>query len=192
MTTLTVRALRIDGRAYGAGVYIRVDEIPIGRTAGNGTLQGQVPSGPVRVTAIAPPTSFGEALLTLIPGRRATASVTLDPDKEPAEETDLVLVEANDGVVRRTASSLTFQFIRDDRRVPLRSIEAVELLNPSDDVDRELRDFFTIADGAIAAVDVRRLLAALPRDGPSPIRLRVTGIDTEEFIHSNIVELRLE
>jgi hypothetical protein len=54
------------------------------------------------------------------------------------------------------------------------------------------RDFFKIADGALVAVDVRRLLAALPQDGASPVRLRVTGIDTGEFIHSNIIELRLE
>lgn len=192
MATLTVQALKIEGTAYGPGVYIRVDEIPIGRTAANGTLQAQVPSGAVRITAIVPPTSFGEAFLTLTPGSTASQSITLDPDKEPAEETDLVLVEAHDDVMRRTAPSFTLQFLRDDRRVPLRGIEAVELLNQSDVVDRELRDLFKIAGGAIVALDVPRLLTALAQRGTSPIRLRVTAIDTEEFIHCNIVELRLE
>jgi len=192
LATLTVRALKIDGTAYGAGVYVRVDEIPIGRTAADGTLQAQVPSGPLRITAIVPPTSFGEASLTLTPSGKASQSITMEDDKEPGEETDLVLVEAKDGVVRPTTPSFTLQFLRDDRRVPLRSIEAVELLNPSSDVDRELRDLFKLAGGAIVAVNVPRLLAALPQPGTSPLRLRVTAIDTEEFIHSNIVELRLE
>ena len=92
----------------------------------------------------------------------------------------------------KIAPSFTLQFLRDDRRVQLRSIEAVELLSQSDDVDRELQDLFKVAGGAIVAVDVPRLLAALPQRGRTPVRVRVTAIDTEKFIHSNIVELRLE
>jgi hypothetical protein len=192
LATLTVRAVAEGGTPYGAGVYLRVEEIPIGRTAASGTLKARVPPGPVRVTAIIPPTTFGETFVTVTSTGPNTATVTLDGGKEPVEETDLVLIEAKDGALPRTTSSLTFRFMRDERSITLRSVVAVETLDQFDSVDKELDEFFSVEDSAIRAIDVAPVFAALASNGVLSIRIRVTAIDKEEFLHSNVVEFRLE
>ena len=58
----------------------------------------------VYVEAIVPPNAWGEGWVTLTPAGTGTLAVTLQPDKEPADETDLVLVEAHDGVLSANAT----------------------------------------------------------------------------------------
>ena len=84
MARLTVRARHVKTeagqpvqRSPGAGVYIRVDDIPVGRTAQGGELTVRVPSGQIRITAIVPPHAFGEQFVALPPGGAEAAETRL-------------------------------------------------------------------------------------------------------------------
>lgn len=68
----------------GAGVYVRVDAILIGRTLAGGVLRAQVPSGCIQVTAIVPSTAVGETEVTLEPGGSRGISVGLETDRTPS------------------------------------------------------------------------------------------------------------
>jgi hypothetical protein len=201
LSTVNVRVFRLDGGTLdalgargGAGVYVRVEGIPVGRTAAGGTLRVSIPSGAVKVTALVPSTAEGVEPVTIEPGASRNVSIGLDADGDVMEETDLAIAEAAAGVLRATTPSFTLKFTDGDRAVPLSSQPEVELLDSSGDVERTLNDMFTIKGGAIAATDVRAVLAAVrPRQaGQTSVRLRVRGVDADGFTHGNVVEFRLE
>ena len=137
--------------------------------------------------AILPPNAWGEGWVTLTPGGTGTVAVTLDPDKEPVDETELVLVEAHDGVLRANALSLSLRFVEDGKR-----IEAIELLNSGGDVTRDLTGLFHVLGTAMVAVHPRAVIAVLASEPSVPIRVRVEATDRAGFVHSNQVEFRIE
>lgn len=201
LSTVNIRVFRLDGGTLdalgargGAGVYVRVEGVAVGRTAAGGKLRVSVPSGAVKLTALVPSSAEGVEAVTIEPGASRDVSIGLDGDRDVMEETDLAIAEAVDGVLRATTPSFTLKFTDGDRVVPLESQAEVELLDSSGDVERMLNDMFTIKAGAIAATDVRAVLAAVRphQAGQTPIRLRVRGVDAGGFTHGNVVEFRLE
>jgi hypothetical protein len=192
MATLTVRtndlaqnAGNLTERSAGAGVYIRVENIPVGRTSEAGTLTAQVPSGAVTVTAMVPPNALGETSVRLSPASARTVAITLD------EDTDLVLVEAYDGVLRADVTSLTLQFVQNGHPVVVKEVEAVHLLSDAGDVERNLTPLFAASGTGIVAVDPQAVLGLLPDDPSAVIRVRVEAADPARFGHSNVVEFRI-
>ncbi len=196
--TLTVRTFKEDetkpdyrGRHAGAGVMVRVEDERVGRTGRDGTLTAQVPSGPILVTAIIPPSQFGYESLTLRAGGAATVSLILQSDAEPGDEIDLDLVEAEDDVLQHTVKSFTLRFTRDGIAVPVTHDEEVKVLTPEGTTASYLDDLFTIRNGAVVADDVARVLAALGAY-TAPIILRVTASDKDELVYYGTVAFRIE
>ncbi len=197
--TLTVRTFKEDetkpgnrGQHAGAGVLVRVDDEPVGRTGRNGALTAQVPSGPLLVTAIIPPSEFGYESVTLRAGAAASVSLVLLSAAEPAEESDLDLIEAKDDVVQNTAKSLTLRFTYHDVAVPVTRVEEVEVLTPEGASAGALDEhLFTIRDGTVVATDVRRVLAALGGYA-APIILRVSASGKDALVYYGTVVFRIE
>ena len=202
LATLNVRVFRLDGGSLdaigapgGAGVYVRVEGIPVGRTAAGGTLRARIPSGRVIVTAVVPSTAKGVQPVTIEPGGSLSVSVGLDGDGDVFEETDVAVGETVNGVLPANAPSLTLKFTDGDRLVPVVTGAQVELLDASDGVQQNLSPLFTIKAGAIVARDARTVLAAVgpPHDGrATTVRLHVHGVDADGFTHSNVVEFRVQ
>jgi len=191
MARLTVRARSVVTeagqaveRSAGAGVYIRADDIPVGRTSKDGALTARVPSGQLRITAIVPPHAFGERFVDLPAGGVDTATIVLDPDKEVTDETDLVLVEAPAGVLRANAKSLSLRFVEDGRPIVLTRISRIELLDAGGNAVRDLSPLFRVAGTAIAAADPRAVIALAAASSGS-VRLRVAAADRAGFVRSN-------
>jgi len=198
MARLTVRARHVETeagqpaeRSAGAGVYIRVDDIPVGRTSQRGELTAQVPSGEIRVTAIIPPHTFGERFVSLPPGGEETVTVMLDPDKEVTDETDLVLVEAREGVLRADARSLSLRFVENNRPIALKRISAIELLDAAGNVVRDLSPLFRVSGTAIVAADPGAVITALGGASSGSIRLRVAAADRAGFVRLNQIGLKV-
>ncbi|HET7699052.1 MAG TPA: hypothetical protein VFK57_25255 [Vicinamibacterales bacterium] len=198
LATVDVRVFRLDGGTLdamgardGAGIYIRVDDVGVGRTKAGGTLRVEVPAGSVRLTAVVPSTAEGRSVVTVEPGGSSSASIGLDGDRDVIEETDLVLAEARDGVVAAGATSLTLRFVSDAGPVALRSGVQIDLLDHSGGVAQALTPLFRIADGAIVAADVSAVMAALRRDADAPVRLQVQAVDADGFTHANDVQFRI-
>src|SRR4051812_46138057 len=202
LATLNVRVFRIDGGSLdalgaprGAGVYVRVEDIPVGRTTAGGILRAQVPSGHVTITALAPSTAEGVQPVTIEPGGSLSVSVGLDGDGDVFEETDVAVAEAVNGILSATAPSLTLKFTDGDRLVPVVPGAEVELVDSSDGFQQNLSGLFTVRAGAIVTRNVRTVLAAVrPRDDErsTTVRLHVQGVDAEGFTHSNVVEFRVQ
>lgn len=153
----------------GAGVSITVDGVPVGSTRGDGTLTVKVPSGKLRVNAIVPPNSWGEASIELAPGGSGTASIVLDPDKEIGEDTDVVLAEAVDDIIPATSKSFTLRFMREGVIVPVaEAFVAIELRSGGEE---SIDDRFGIDDGAITAKDPACARLSCTR----PPRLKLIG-----------------
>jgi len=185
---LEVKAGLVRERSARAGVYLRVEGIPVGLTSERGALTARVPSGDVYVEAILPPNAWGEGSVTLTPDGIGTVAVTLDPDKEPSDETDLVLVEAHDGVLRANARSLSLRFVETDRPVRITRIEAIELLDRDEHVTRDLTGLFRVSGTAMVAADARAVIALLATEPSVPIRVRVRAVDRAGLVHLNQVE----
>jgi hypothetical protein len=202
LATVNVRVFRLDGGSLdalgargGAGVYVRVEGIPVGRTAAGGTLRVQMPSGHVVVTAVVPSSAEGVKPVTMEPGSSGSVSVGLEGDGDVIEETDLAVREAVSGVVHATAPSLTLQFSNDNGLVPIVEQAEVELIDSSYGVQQNLSRLFTIRAGAIVARDVRTVFAAvrpLPHERVTTVRLLVHGVDADGFTHGNDVEFRVQ
>jgi hypothetical protein len=195
MATLSVR-VRTQSNDVAAGAYVRVEDVPVGRTSSDGRLKAQVPSGLVRLTAVEPSRSIGYKAVILPAGGTGDALVEFLPGRDVVEDTNLVIEGAHDRRIPATSASLTLQFVRDGQRVPMVRLERIEYLTPAPHSAGgawvELRDACTIVDGAIRAVDVRRLAAALPRDDWGTIRLRVRAVDAAGFTHVNWAEFSME
>lgn len=198
MATLTVRTNYLDGpagreftRSAGGGVYIRVGNVAVGRTSPDGTLTTQVPSGEILVWAIVPPEQAGQADVRLSPGGTGAVTITLE-DKEPSDETDLMLLEPRDGVLRTGTRSLSLQFVVDDQPLAINGIEDVELLDINGVFAKDLADLFTISGTRIVALNPRAVLEALS-DSPSvAVRVRVEADGSDGFSHDGVVEFRIE
>jgi hypothetical protein len=201
LATLNVRVFRLDGGSLdamapgAAGVFVRVEGIPVGRTAAGGTLRARIPSGHVTVTAVVPSTAEGAQSVTIAPGGSLSVSVGLDGDGDVFEETDVAVGETVNGVLPANAPSLTLKFTDGDRLVPVVTGAQVELLDASDGVQQNLSPLFTIKAGAIVARDARTVLAAVgpPHDErATTVRLHVQGVDADGFTHGNVVEFRVQ
>lgn len=201
--TLTVHVFKEDdtrpngrGDPAGSGAVIRVDGRDVGRTRADGTLSAQVPSGIVEVMGIIPPSSVGysEKVVRVRPAAETTVDLVLRSGAEPAEETELDLVEAPDDVLLHTATSLTFRFMRDDVFSPITDVEQVALIVDAAHERVELlpEDLFTVRKGAVVATNVRRVFDVLQSHPAEMIGLRVMAIDARGFVHSADVWFRLE
>jgi hypothetical protein len=199
--TLTVHVFdeddaRPDGRGEpaAAGVLIRVEGRDVGRTRTDGTLTARVPSGSVDVLGIIPPSDVGlNEGVRVPPAAETTIELILRSGAEPAEDTDLILAEARDDVLLHTATSLTFKFLRDDVFVPMARIEEVALVLDAQGGDFEFLpdELFAVQDGAIVATNVRRVVDMLMSHAVGTVRVRVTALDGEQFVHSADVEFRI-
>src|SRR3982751_985587 len=121
LASVNVRVFRLDGESLdalgaprGAGVYVRVEGIPGGRTTAGGMLRVQIPSGPVTITALVPSTAKGAQPVASEPGGSLSVSVGLDGDGDVFEETDVALAEAVNGILSASAPSLTLKFTEGD------------------------------------------------------------------------------
>jgi hypothetical protein len=202
LATVNVQVFRLDGGSLdalgargGAGVYVRVEDIPVGRTAAGGTLRAQIPSGHVTVKALVPSTAKGVQPVTIEPGGSLSVSVGLDGDGDVFEETDVAVGEAVNGVLPVNAPSLTLKFTDGDRLVRVVTGAEVEVLDSSDGVQQNLSRLFTIKAGAIVAREPRTVLAAVRPahdERATTVRLHVQGVDADGFTHSNVVEFRVQ
>ena len=199
LSTLTIRTQHVEGNAgrveevsAGGGVYVRVDGIPIGRTLPDGTLTAKVPSGSISVSAIVPPNAFGVADVRISPGAIAAATIVLDDAKEPSDETDLVLEEAMSGTLRADTTSLTLQFMTNDRPLAVEEIQEVDVLDDSGVESRDLTRRFAISGTAIVAIDATTMLEALSAVPSASLRLRVAASDQDGFVHDGVVEFRIQ
>jgi hypothetical protein len=200
LATLTIRVFneddtRKDGRgtSAGAGVYVDVDGIPVGRSGPRGTLRVNVPSGAIEIHATQYPSSWGAGTVSLTPGGAGTVSIVLAGDKEPSEESDLVLEEAPDGILPITAESVTLKFLQDDSGVNIEHIDDMELSDASGESGDSIEELFMVAGGAIHAADVQAVyqqIAQHSRIG-RPLSLNVGAIDTEGRRHYGSVRFQL-
>jgi hypothetical protein len=195
MAMLTVRASLMDydkpdsrGAPAGAGVYVKVEGVHVGRTCADGTLTVQVPSGRLRVEALVPSSSWGDMSIDLKPGGSGTVSIALDGDKEVTEETDLVFVEAVDGVIWPTFETFSFKFVHDGVSVPLTKLVDIELFDGNHNSALDLDHLFTLTAGTIVARNSAAVFAALAEraKGDEEIEFRVHAYDAATgFTHAN-------
>ena len=181
------------GKAAGAGVFLDVEGIRIGRSGPDGTLEAKLPTGTIHITATEYPSSWGEAIVTVSAGETGAVSIVMAGDKEPSEESDLVLEEAPDDLLPANPASVTLKFVQDDDPV---TIERIEDLRVSDDPDafgEDLERFFTVTSGAMRATDaagVYRYMSKHSRIG-RPLSITATAIDTEGRSHYGVASFHL-
>jgi hypothetical protein len=200
LSTVTIRVFteddtRSDGRGApaGAGVYLDVDGIPIGRSDPKGALVAQVPAGKIEIHATEYPSSWGTALVDAPPGGSRTVSIVMAGDKEPSEDSDLVVEEAPDGILPASSASLTLKFVQDDRLVTIEHIDDIELSDAPGESTEAVEEFFTVNAGVIRAADVPALFERIekrPRTGRL-LALAAMAIDTEGRTHYGTVRFQL-
>jgi hypothetical protein len=173
------------GESAGEGVFIDADGIPIGRTGPDGRLDAKLPAGTTEIHATKYPSSWGAERVTLAAGESPAVSIVMAGDKEPSEESDLVLEEAPDDILPATPPSVTLKFVRDDGPVRIKDIESIELSGVDGNLLENLQQFFSVSDGAMRATDlpaVSRLIAQHSADGRA-VWIKASGIDGEERTH---------
>jgi hypothetical protein len=198
LAKLTVHTFLLDaaepegqGRPAGAGASITIDDFPVGRTGDDGSLTVAGPPGALRLNAIDyRTTSWGEAMIDLAPASAATASIVLDPDKEVAEDSSVVLTEAVDDIIPATSRTFTLEFRRNGVRVPISRIGTVAI-EMRDGHSELIHERFRIARGAIAAVDPWALFVSMERVMSETITLRVEGSDYASGTHAGYVRFRV-
>ena len=197
LATLTVHTYEEDERVTDgrgapaeAGALVRVDGLQIGRTGAGGIFRGPVPSGPVQVTAEIPPNEWGEAFPDLPPRGAGAVSVVLQSSKEVTEETPLIVVEARGGVLSPAERTFTLKFIAP--AVRLRRIDEIDLLGPQGNLEVDFKPMFSIADGAIIAIDAAKVIGIMRTRNARPLVLRVQASENEGVIHASRVEFRVE
>jgi hypothetical protein len=197
MATLSIEAFLVDpdvgehARQPVAGATIKVEEIPVGRTADDGTLTVRVPSGPIHVTAELAPTTAGRTDLTVLPGASERLALPMDPEKEVGEDTDLVLAEAVDDIVPVRSRSFTLKFMRGDEPAPIDSIGSIDLVDRHENFERNLDELFAIADGSIVARSAAKVLESLVAHSEQTVALQVTAEDADGGMHHGLVRFRL-
>ena len=190
--TLTIQTFTFDesapggqGPPAGAGVSIKVDGVAVGQTAVDGTLTVDVLSGDRLVTGSLPPSTWGEAAITLAPGETRSVAIVLSDSKDASEPTGLSVVEAVDGIVPMSSPSFTMEFVRDGARVPMASLVHVDVLDRGGNLFANVTSQFVVSNGAIVTPDPFRFFGWVPWDEPAV--LRVGAIDAAGVAHSNVV-----
>jgi hypothetical protein len=181
------------GKPAGAGVFLDVEGIRIGRSGPDGTLEAKLPSGTIHITATEYPSSWGAEIVTLSPGEPGAVSIVMAGDKEPSEESDLVLEEAPDDILPANPASVTLKFVQDDDPVTIERIEELRVSDDPDTFGEELERFFTVTHGIIRATDaaaVYQHMASHSRIGRA-LSITATAIDTEGRSHYGIVRFHL-
>jgi hypothetical protein len=197
MATLTIDAFLVDpevgehARQPVAGAIVKVEDIPVGRTADDGTLTVRVPSGPIHVAAELAPTTAGRTDLTVLPGASERFALQMDPEKEVAEDTTLVLAEAVDDIVPGTSPSFTLKFMRGDGLAPIASIGSIDLVDRHENFERNLDELFAVTDGAIVARSAPKVLESLAAHLEQTIALQVNAEDAEGGMHYGLVRFRV-
>ena len=200
MAGLTIRAFNEDGGPEGApgspageGVYIDVEGIRLGRTGPGGTFGADVPSGEIHISATEYPSSWGATVVTLLPGESRMISVVLADGKEPSEESDLVFAEASDGILPANPTSLSLEFVQDDVRVGIRSIESIELSEGGGNLADTFEDSFALQDGVMRATDAAVVYARIVKHSRigRALQLSAYGIDAEGRNHYGAVSFQI-
>jgi len=198
MATLTIQTYESDEtappshRRRSEGVaYITVDGLRLGQTGPDGSGTLRVPSGRLRVEGTRYPASWAEADLTLAPDSSRTVPIVLADSKEPAEDTELVLVEAVDDIIPASSPSFTLRFMDDDKLAPITELWHADLLdrhgNSKDSVDK----LFEVRDGAIVAVDPTAVFEAMKDQLAETVTLQVTAEDGAGRTHAGEVRFRV-
>jgi hypothetical protein len=173
------------GEPAGEGVFIHADDISIGRTGRDGTLEARLPAGTIEINATKYPSSWGAESVTLAAGETRVVSIVMAGDKEPGEESDLVLEEAPDDILPANPGSVTLKIVRDDAPVTLEDIDSIELCDIDGNLLQNLKPFFSVSDNAMRASDVAavaRLIAQHSRDGRA-VSIWASGMDREGRRH---------
>jgi hypothetical protein len=171
--TLNPDAPDMRGPTAGAGVYVQVEGVDVGRTGADGTLSLQVPSGAVLVEAMRPPNEAGQVALRLPAGGTGVASIVLDDGKEPGFEVDVDVAEAVNDVVSPTAKSFTLTVTRDGAVVPITEIYDIDVLDRNLNIDLYLRNMFWLESNTITAKNASELLALLRSRGEIVMKVDV-------------------
>jgi hypothetical protein len=201
LATLTVRVVTVtysEELSHGAppageGVYIKVEGVLVGQTRADSALTVKVPSGRVNVAATRYPNEWGGDELSLAPNEVSTRSIVLQDDKEPSEDTDLVIEEAPDDVLPLAGSSLTLRFLDAGTRVPISTIEGIELQDPRDQhMFAEFHESFRVQDGAMVPKDPADLYERIAEYSMygRPIQITAHAIDTQGRTHDASVVFR--
>lgn len=119
-------------------------------------------------------------------------SAVLDPGKEIAEVTDLVVVELEGDTIPATPTSFTLKFLQDGVFLPVTRIDGADLLNRDGDIAQMLDRSFTVAGGTISARDPAALHAMLVKYASPRVGFRVQALDDKGTTHANVVWLRME
>jgi len=179
------------GKPAGAGVFIDADGIPIGRTGPGGTLEAKLPYGSIEVHATEYPSSWGAEIVTLAPGESRAISIIMAGDKEPSEESDLVLEEAPDDILPGNAASITLKFVRDADGVRIDHIDSIELSDDRGSAGENLEPLFGVIDGVMRATDARAVFRLIAQhSGGRPLWIMASGVDGEGRRHYGDVQFQ--
>jgi len=181
------------GKPAGAGVFLDVEGIRIGRSGPDGRLEAKLPSGKIQIVATEYPSSWGTEIVTLSPGEPGAVSIVMAGDKEPGEESDLVLEEAPDDILPANPAAVTLKFVQDDDPVTIERIEELRVSDDPDALGEDLERFFTVTHGVMRATDaaaVYQHMASHSRTG-RPLSITATAIDTEGRAHHGVVGFHL-
>ena len=193
--SLTVRAVYPNGngsgqgsKSAGAGVFVRVEDITIGRTGADGTLTARVPSGEIRVEMWTPPSFLAQDAVSLEPGATRTLTLTMGEGKQMVELADL-RVQAMRG---SDPPTLMLTFVTNDGDATITKVVMAVALNregevaPPFKIDRGLDSYFTVHGGRIRT-PLPAVAADLQKQGVAAIR--VTANDAAGFTYSGTVDL---
>jgi hypothetical protein len=172
---------RSRGDSAGAGVFVEAEGITIGRTGADGTLEAKLPLGVVEVEATKYPSSWGAGRVTVSAGESQTVSIVMLGDKEPSEETDLLLEEAPDGILPANPASITLKFTEDGHPVRVETIESIEISDIDGDGIEELTRSFAVSDGVILPTDAAAVLRILEQrsEHGRAVRLSASAVDPD-------------
>lgn len=190
LATLTIRVFQEDTtHPAGEGVFLRVEDVAVGRSGSDGTFQAMVPSGTLHIEATEYPSSWGTEDVTIAPGGSQVASVLMAADKEPSEESDLVLEESPDNLLPANSPSITLKFVQDDVPVRIDRIEEMEIADDRYEPGESVEELFGVSDGAIHAkvpsAVYRHIVGRVPISGP--LWLIVSARDTEgRSLHGSV------
>ena len=181
------------GKPAGAGVFLDVEGIPIGRTGPDGTLEAKLPSGTIQIVATEYPSSWGQETVTLSAGDSRAVSIVMASDKEPSEESELVLEEAPDDILPTNPPSVTLKFVQDDDPVTIETIEELRVSDDPDALGEDLERFFTVTHGSLRATNAAAVYERMARHSRigRPLSIEAMAIDTEGRTHSGVVGFHL-
>lgn len=198
MATVTIRTYRYDetkrggcGRPAEGPAYLDVYDLRVGQTGADGSVTLRVPSGQIRLEVTLYPSSWAQESVTLAPGATRTISIVLADSKEPAEDSELVLVEASDDIVPVSSPSFTLRFMSGDEPVQLKRLWEVDLRDRHGNLVETLDDLFILREGAIVASKPDAGFAALAKQFAETVILNVEGQDAAGRTHANEVRFRV-